>query len=194
MKRCPQCGRDYNDDSLSFCLDDGSDLLFGPSSDEPATAILSDAPTRQQAGKTDPTEFARPGSPVPLSAAPRTFDKRSLIAVVALALIALGGFWGYRYMSTTASKPVNSIAVLPFENRSSNTDTDYLSDGLTDSLIFRLSQLPDLKVSPTSSVMRYHGASVDIPQIAKELDTALKQGETTDTGGILSRMKSIFRR
>ncbi len=45
MKRCPECGRDYNDDSMSFCLDDGSELLFGPASgssigDEPQTAIL----------------------------------------------------------------------------------------------------------------------------------------------------------
>ncbi|MEZ5423299.1 MAG: tetratricopeptide repeat protein [Pyrinomonadaceae bacterium] len=43
MKRCPKCRRDYNDDSLSFCLDDGSELLFGPASmDEPQTAILPD--------------------------------------------------------------------------------------------------------------------------------------------------------
>lgn len=42
MKRCPECGRNYNDDSMSFCLDDGAELLFGPASmDEPATAILS---------------------------------------------------------------------------------------------------------------------------------------------------------
>ena len=45
MKRCPECGRNYNDDSMSFCLDDGSELLFGPASmDEPATAILSEPP------------------------------------------------------------------------------------------------------------------------------------------------------
>ncbi len=43
MKKCPKGGRDYNDDSMSFCLDDGSELLFGPASmDEPQTAILSD--------------------------------------------------------------------------------------------------------------------------------------------------------
>lgn len=37
MKRCPECGRDYDDDSLSFCLDDGSERLFGPAAtDEPA--------------------------------------------------------------------------------------------------------------------------------------------------------------
>ncbi len=46
MKRCPECGRDYNDDSLSFCLDDGSELLFGPakssvSIDEQQTAIYA---------------------------------------------------------------------------------------------------------------------------------------------------------
>lgn len=45
MKRCPECGRDYNDDSMTYCLDDGSELLFGPASgpgagDEPVTAIL----------------------------------------------------------------------------------------------------------------------------------------------------------
>jgi len=42
MKRCPQCGREY-DNSMMFCLDDGAELLYGPASgDEPATAILSD--------------------------------------------------------------------------------------------------------------------------------------------------------
>ena len=42
MKRCPQCGREY-DNSMMFCLDDGAELLYGPASDEPATAILSSA-------------------------------------------------------------------------------------------------------------------------------------------------------
>ena len=64
---------------------------------------------------------------------------------------------------------INSIAVLPFENRSGSSDTDYLSDGLADSLIYRLSQLPNLKVSPTSSVMRYKGLAGDTAKIASEL-------------------------
>lgn len=42
MKKCPQCGREY-DNSMMFCLDDGAELLYGPASvDEPATAILSE--------------------------------------------------------------------------------------------------------------------------------------------------------
>ncbi|MBV9242607.1 MAG: PD40 domain-containing protein, partial [Acidobacteria bacterium] len=53
MKRCPQCGREY-DLSMSFCLDDGNELLYGPGvSDGPATAVMSelpglDRPTRQK--------------------------------------------------------------------------------------------------------------------------------------------------
>src|SRR6187401_3138350 len=43
MKRCPECRRDYTDETLNFCLDDGATLLDGPASgDEPATAILND--------------------------------------------------------------------------------------------------------------------------------------------------------
>src|SRR6188768_4417166 len=43
MKRCPECGREY-DLSMSFCLDDGTELLYGPASmDEPATAVLSES-------------------------------------------------------------------------------------------------------------------------------------------------------
>lgn len=49
MKRCPECRRDYYDDTLLYCLDDGSALLDGPASmDEPATAILI---LRMEAGK-----------------------------------------------------------------------------------------------------------------------------------------------
>lgn len=74
MKRCPECGREY-DDSMSFCLDDGADLLYGPgtgggrtevfgsvAADEPRTAILheaetpSEAATRQQIHATKPTD------------------------------------------------------------------------------------------------------------------------------------------
>lgn len=43
MKKCPQCGRDYNDDSLRFCLDDGSELLFGLGELEDALDRLEDA-------------------------------------------------------------------------------------------------------------------------------------------------------
>jgi TolB-like protein/Flp pilus assembly protein TadD len=90
---------------------------------------------------------------------------------VLVAVIIVGGYIAYGYLKPSSRiGQVNSIAVLPFENRSGNTDADYLSDGLTDSLIFRFSQLPNLKVSPTSSVMRYKGKAMEVVQIAKDLD------------------------
>lgn len=51
MKRCPECRRDYTDETLNFCLDDGTELLDGPASmDEPATAILSGAGPARKVG------------------------------------------------------------------------------------------------------------------------------------------------
>jgi len=78
--------------------------------------------------------------------------------------------WFFKFRaSATPTDAIKSIAVLPFQNRSDDADTDYLSDGLTESLIFRLSQLPGLKVSPTSSVMRYKGKDTDVAKIASDL-------------------------
>lgn len=184
MKRCPQCARDYNDDSLSFCLDDGAELLFGPGRDEAATAMFvvpptDELPTRILDTAADPV-VSEP--PVPK----QSFDKRLLLAPVALALIVIVGFAGYRYLNEAHAEKLDSIAVLPFENRSGSTDADYLSDGLTDSLIFRFSQLPNLKVSPTSSVMRYKAAT-DIGQVARELDVdAVLTGKLVQLGDNLT--------
>jgi len=62
MKRCPECRRDYYDDPLSFCLDDGARLFEGPASiDEPATALIhpadlsGDVLTKPQLHTTDQT-------------------------------------------------------------------------------------------------------------------------------------------
>ena len=161
MKRCPACGRDYNDDSLSYCLDDGSELLFGPvSMDEPATAILrSEAPTT--------VDIALASSPVTASVSSnRKFITVGTLAILAAVVVGVAGYWFY---GRQAGEEIRSIAVLPFENKGSDPDSEYLSDGLAESLIYRLSQLPDLKVSPTSSVLRYKGAGMDPLKIGSEL-------------------------
>ena len=194
MKRCPKCGREY-DPSMAFCLDDGAELLYGPASkggveaaDEPATAILrdtsspSDGATLVQTRTTDQTAIYPSGQAI---------DRRSSLPklIVAGLVIALlvGGFFAYKYFRPSTSATITSIGVLPFENRSGSTDTDYLSDGLTDSLIFRFSQLPNLKVSPTSSVMRYKASPKDVGEIAKELDVdAILSGRLMQVGDNLS--------
>ena len=177
---------------MMFCLDDGAELLYGPASmDEPATAILAEtsvqnkAATRDQLLTTDETAVFP--SRIAGVREPKAFDQRFLLAPFFLALIILGGFFGYRYFSASATEQVNSIAVLPFENRSGSGDAEYLSDGLADSLIYRLSQLPNLKVSPTSSVMRYKGKETDVAQIAKELEVdAVMSGRLVQRGDDLS--------
>ncbi len=101
-------------------------------------------------------------------------------------IVLVGGFFGSKYFAPT-SKQINSIAVLPFENKSSDADTDYLSDGLAESLIYRLSQLPDLKVSPTSSVFRYKGKATDLQTVAKELGVdSVMTGRFTQRGDNLT--------
>jgi serine/threonine protein kinase/tetratricopeptide (TPR) repeat protein len=107
--------------------------------------------------------------------------------VVALVLVAgsigLGLFWRAR---NSAGGAINSIAVMPFQNRSTDVDTDYLSDGLAESLIYRLSQLPNLKVSPTSSVFRYKGKDTDAQKIGSELGVSVVL-----TGRIVQRGENL---
>ena len=79
--------------------------------------------------------------------------------------IAIAGY----FVFGKRGKAIESVAVLPFENKSGNADSEYLSDGLAESLIYRLSQLPNLKVSPTSSVFRYKGKETDAKKVADEL-------------------------
>ncbi|MCC6329465.1 MAG: hypothetical protein IT174_13195 [Acidobacteria bacterium] len=224
MKRCPECRRDYYDDTLLYCLDDGNALLEGPASGsgagaEPKTAILSEPPasaggqlagesaTRPQIHTTEQTAiFPRGAEAEPRESLGGLSERQSLtanraaeprgkvggrqwlLAVVGIAALVLaGGFFGYRYFSSAGSGAINSIAVLPFENRSGDPDAEYLSDGLSDSLIYRLTQLPNLKVSPTSSVIRYKGKQMDVAEIAKELDVdAVMSGKLAQRGDDLT--------
>jgi TolB-like protein/Flp pilus assembly protein TadD len=191
VKKCPQCGREY-DTSMMFCLDDGAELLYGPATaDEPATAILQttdaarDAPTRAQLHTIERTAVLQ--SDVAEVSRPNRFDKRVWLAPIALSVIVLGGFFSYRYFNSVSTNgTISSIAVLPFENRSGNADSEYLSDGLAESLIYRLSQIPDLKVSPTSSVFRYKGKETDPQVMARELGV-----DSIMTGRITARGDSL---
>ena len=95
------------------------------------------------------------------------------IAALLLAAVVIAYFVVAQRSKGSASSadnlPIASIAVLPFQNKSSDQETEYLSDGLAESLIYGLSQLPDLKVSPTSLVFRYKGKEIDPIAIGGEL-------------------------
>jgi eukaryotic-like serine/threonine-protein kinase len=106
----------------------------------------------------------------------------AIIGVILLGIISAVAYSYFYNRPAGGGAPVDSIAVLPFENRSGNADSDYLSEGLAESLIYRLSQLPDLKVSPTSSVFRYKGKETDVQKIGGELGVSAVM-----TGRILQR-------
>ena len=67
------------------------------------------------------------------------------------------------------SKAIDSIAVLPLQNATGDPNRDYLSDGISESLINRLSQLPKLKVMARSTVFRYRNRDTDAQSIGREL-------------------------
>jgi eukaryotic-like serine/threonine-protein kinase len=90
-------------------------------------------------------------------------------AVGALVLLAAVVGIGLYVHARNSEVAIESIAVLPFQNKSAEPDTEYLSDGLAESLIYRLSQLPKLRVSPTSSVFRYKNKEIDPIKVGNEL-------------------------
>ncbi len=92
------------------------------------------------------------------------------IALVLLVLMVSIFFWKRRPSTDTLpSSPIRSLAVLPLENLS-NDSQDYFADGMTDELITDLAQISALRVISRTSVMPYKGVRKPLPQIARELN------------------------
>lgn len=92
-------------------------------------------------------------------------------AVAVLVIVVLGGGI-YLGLRKPHSSKVDSIAVLPFVNATSDTNNEYLSDGLTESLISTLSQFPNLKVMARSTVFRYKGKEDDPQKVGQALEVS----------------------
>ena len=83
-------------------------------------------------------------------------------------------------------RTIDSLAILPFQNASADPDTEYLSDGITETIINSLSQLPKLRVVPRSTVFRYKGREVDPQAVGRDLDTrAVLAGRVLQRGDTL---------
>ncbi len=114
--------------------------------------------------------------------------QHKLAAVVALLVIAAGlvGLAAYLRVRNT-EVPIGSIAVLPFLNPDNDPNIEYLSDGIPESIINSLSQLPNLKVMSRNSVFHYKGKDRDAPAVAKEMNVqAVLTGRVRQRGGRLS--------
>jgi serine/threonine protein kinase/tetratricopeptide (TPR) repeat protein len=108
--------------------------------------------------------------------------KRWAILAASIAAIALAavGTW---YLRSLRAAKIDSIAVLPFTNMGGDANTDYLSDGITESLIGSLAHVPELKVKSRNSVFRYKGKDVDMQKVGNDLGvSALVSGRVGPRG------------
>ncbi len=117
-------------------------------------------------------------------AAPESSLKRSRVWIAAASLAAIvlvaALVW---YLRNGRVAQIDSIAVLPFTTVSGDSSSDYLSDGVTESLIASLAHVPDLKVKSRNSVFRYKGKDVDAQKVGTELGvSALVSGRVTPHG------------
>jgi serine/threonine protein kinase/tetratricopeptide (TPR) repeat protein len=113
---------------------------------------------------------------------------KKVLVVGAVALILALAFVAYRFFSrSNATAVIDSLAVLPFTNASADPNTEYLSDGITESLINSLSQLPYLKVRSRNTVFHYKGQEADPQKIGRELGVrALLSGRVVQQGDNLT--------
>jgi serine/threonine-protein kinase len=106
---------------------------------------------------------------------PYSKSRTWIYATLVGAALSVGLFFIGRYSSVSSSSASaanlqeKSIAVLPFENQNRDPDTDYLCDGIPESIINSLSELPKLKVMSRNSVFHYKGKEMDAPTVGREL-------------------------
>jgi serine/threonine protein kinase/Tfp pilus assembly protein PilF len=120
-----------------------------------------------------------------VEASPGWSRRMMLIGAIAFvfAAIAVAAF----YFSRSNRTSINSVAVLPFANTSGDPNAEYLSDGITEGIIDKLSGLPSLKVISRTSAFRYKQREIEPQKVAKELGVeALVMGRVTQRGDDLS--------
>src|SRR5687768_9504686 len=95
MKRCPECRRDYSDETLLYCLDDGTVLLDGPAAAaDTATAIMP----ASRVSNEEPTQvFEREASLAGITRSGLKGKSVPVIAVLTATIFLVAGFSFYRY-------------------------------------------------------------------------------------------------
>jgi serine/threonine-protein kinase len=105
------------------------------------------------------------------------------VVVLVIAIVGLSVYLRARNTGVT----IESIAILPFVNQNNDSNTEYLSDGVPESIINSLSQLPNLRVMSRNSVFHYKGKEMNAQAIAKELNVqAVVTGRVTLRGDDLA--------
>jgi serine/threonine-protein kinase len=114
-------------------------------------------------------------------------DRKFSKLTIPLSVLFIGMVAALSYLFVGRSEPVRSIAILPFANVSGNVDTEYLSDGISESIITNVSQIPNLKVLARDTVHRYKGKEIDSRKIGKDLNVdAIVTGRVLQHGNTLT--------
>jgi len=159
---------------INKALEKDRDIRYQHASD--IEADLKRLKRNTESGKTVPSSTVRPG----LSR--RTMVISALAFVFVVALVAVGAF----YFGSPRNR-INSVAVLPFANASGDPNAEYLSDGITEGVIDRLSGLPNLKVISRTSAFRYKQREIEPKKVGRELGVeALVMGRVIQRGDDLS--------
>ncbi len=147
--------------------------------------------------QTDPSSSQASSTSVPVATAPLSPSHpqtvvglkvqhkipRLVVAAAAILMLAALGYVGYRRFSPAPASTIDSLAVLPFSNVGGDANMDYLSDGITESVMASLTHVPNLKVKSRSSVFRYKGKDVDAQRVGTDLGvSALVSGRVAPRG------------
>ena len=147
-----------------------------------------------------------PAPPSKILSAPRQSNRTALHALTALSVLLLaGGIWFVIHRGlppragdsgderaklrvSAAPGRIESLAVLPLDNFSGDTNKNYFADGLTDELIGKLAQISALrKVTSRTTVMPYRGTKKPVPEIGRELNVdAIVEGSVVLSGARVS--------
>jgi len=149
------------EDVVTKCLEKDRDLRYQHASD--VRTDLQRLRRDSESGRT----VATPASPEKT----RRLANLWVILAACIAAIDLAAF-GFWYLRSSRTPQIDSIAVLPFTNVGGDANIDYLSDGITESLIGNLAHVPDLRVKSRNSVFHYKGKDVDMQKVGGELGVA----------------------
>jgi TolB-like protein/DNA-binding winged helix-turn-helix (wHTH) protein len=114
-------------------------------------------------------------------------------AVILLLLATAAGAYRF-FFHRNGGETIDSVPVLPFVNASGDPNAEYLSDGITESLINSLSQLPNLRVMSRDTAFRFKGKETDPRTVGREMGvSAIFKGTVTQRGETLSISAELIR-
>jgi serine/threonine-protein kinase len=141
----------------------------------------------QTAQGTGEVRVARPTSSAEYIVSELKQHKRWIAPVALALLVAASALLYFLFIQGNRTAAIDSIAVLPLVNANNDPNTDFLSDGITESLINSLSQIPELRVMARSTAFRYKGQELDPQKIGRELDvSAVLTGRVHQRGDMLT--------